>query len=187
MARHEGVVRWRLATWVAASTLAVLVACTTGGSTQTSSQPVPTPGIPARALSCPKRSAPWLAKNDLTGITHTLVPGDPQQLVACFHNSMATSRSRIVVSDTQEVGQLVDALNGQKLSPEILGHTGKRPVFSCPVTYGGYAEWDLSFVYADGQVLALRVGGDSCLGASNGRRFAFLDNQTRRQVTRLFL
>jgi hypothetical protein len=172
---------------LAVMAMLALVACTASGSTgSVTGEPdglgtSPSPGIDLLSQapsSCPKHIPRWLRKNDVVGIARTIVPGNPQLLVACSDSDMG-GPVRLAITDAQQVGALADALDRLTLTPA-------GSVFSCPVSYVPPLEWDLFFVYADGQLLTLRAGGDSCIGVSNGRRFAFLDGRTRRQITGLF-
>jgi len=146
--------------------LVILVGCTASSETSTSSlSVVPSPTVAPVPATCPRNiSAKQLGKNDLPGITHALVPGDPQVLVICEMPRFGSGNpKRIVVADSTVVSQITDALNRMKLTPQ-------GSLFNCPVNYGPQPEAGLFFNYPDGGVLLVKVG--LCPLATNGRRAA---------------
>ena len=109
---------------------------------------------------CPLNlTAKLLGKNDVPGITHSIVPGHPQSLVICGPSK------RVVIPVESFEQQIVDEVNGLKLAP--LG------VFTCPMYDQRLREFGLFFNYPNGDVLLVQVGG-TCNTVSNGHRAAFI-------------
>ncbi len=144
--------------------VASLVGCTSSTQTpsiQTTSFPAsPSPAILAPApQTCPEElTAARLGKNDVPGLTHSIVPGDPQVLVVCG------SRARVVVTDASRVQRIADTVNALELVPQGV-------VFDCAMYVRPVA--GLFFNYANGDVLLVQVGGP-CNTVSNGHRAAFI-------------
>jgi hypothetical protein len=92
-----------------------------------------------------------------------MVPGDPLVLVICDHPTLGGDgdSQRFVIADRDEVGRIVDELNGFELAPQ-------GSVFRCPISYGPSPNIGLFFDYADGDVLTVKVSG--CPVIANGRR-----------------
>ena len=139
---------------------------TASTSTSTSVSVGPTPTIPAPApASCPKDlTAKLLGRNDVPGLTHSIVPGDPQVLVVCGPSA------RAVVTDTSRVQRIADSVNDLKLVPQGV-------VFDCALDV--QPVFGLFFNYANGDVLLVQVGG-ACNTVSNGHRAAFIDGSSLR-------
>jgi hypothetical protein len=141
----------------------VLVGCTT--STQSASiqySTSPSPTIAPAPATCPQDiTANSLKKNDVAGMTESIVPGDPQVLVICDSPPMGDGESlRVVLTDSNVVGQFADELNGMKLTP----------FNECPTSYGPPPEVGLFFNYAAGDVLLVKVEG--CPIVTNGQSAA---------------
>lgn len=149
--------------------LSVLLAGCTAG-TEHSISPVstgpPTPIAQTIPATCPKTiTAGMLAKNAEPGITHQLVPGDPQTVVICVTSSFHPSDyPKRIVPGGDSASLFARELNlGLNLVPA-------GTVSSCPISYGPPLDAGLFFNYPDGGVLVVKV--DDCPAATNGRRFA---------------
>ena len=99
------------------------------------------------------------------GMTHELVPGDPQTLVICVMSSFHPSDyPKRIVPGGDSANLFAREMNlGLKLVPA--GSASK-----CSISYGPPLEAGLFFNYPDGDVLVVKL--DDCPAATNGRRFA---------------
>jgi hypothetical protein len=150
-----------------------LIGCTastetasTSTSVSVSASATPTPAPQA----CPKNlTAKLLGKNDVPGLTHSIVPGDPQTLVACGPSA------RVVLTDPGQVQRIADSVNALKLVPQ-------GAVFDCAL----YVQpvFGFFFNYPNGDVLFVQVGG-ACNTVSNGHRAAFVGGPVRTQIRHL--
>ena len=106
-----------------------------------------------------------VAKNAEPGMTHELVPGDPQTLATCvmssFHPSDYPKSDRPRETSANLFARELNL--GLKLVPA--GSASK-----CSISYGPPLEAGLFFNYPDGDVLVVKL--DDCPAATNGRRFA---------------